>query len=195
MPLKKKRNKREKRMDVKIENVNVEIDYEKLAKAIVTAQNKANEQEQKKETELLKSEKNEEKNKTYTNKEFNKKDFWYKVWYIIANRKIEDSNFLTTAIAGIMQLFFNVIAFCLTIFAILCFSCIIYVLFKGENHIYIVNYVIATPVSLMLALIIRGIANEIGREKDKNYIFTAFSGIVGFVALIVALIALFKGVG
>ena len=111
------------------------------------------------------------------------------------NRKIENSNFLTSAIAGIMQLFFNAIALFLTIFAILFFLCIFYVLFKGENYIYIFNYVIATPTSLMLALIIRGIANEIGREKDKNYIFTAFSGIVGFVALIVALVALFKGVG
>ena len=137
----------------------------------------------------------EEKNKTYTNEELNKKGFWFKVWYIISNRKIENSNFLTSAIAGIMQLFFNAIALFLTIFAILFFLCIFYVLFKGENYIYIFNYVIATPTSLMLALIIRGIANEIGREKDKNYIFTAFSGIVGFVALIVALVALFKGVG
>ena len=31
------------------------------------------------------------------------------------------------------------------------------------------------------------------REKDKNYIISAFSGIVSFVALIVALIAFFKG--
>lgn len=195
MSLKKDRNKIGNRMDVKVENVNVEIDYNKLANAIVTAQNIAKEQERKKEVELLKLEKKEEKNKTYTNKELNKKGFWYKVWYIISNRKIEDSNFLTSAIAGIMQLFFNAIALFLTIFAILCFSCIFYVLFKGENYIYIFNYVIVTPISLMLALIIRGIANEIGREKDKNYIFTAFSGIVGFVALIVALVALLKGVG
>ena len=53
MSLKKDRNKIGNRMDVKVENVNVEIDYEKLAKAIVTAQKIVKEQEQKKEAELL----------------------------------------------------------------------------------------------------------------------------------------------
>ena len=38
-------------------------------------------------------------------------------------------------------------------------------------------------------------AKEIVIEKDKNYIVSVFSGIVSFAALIVALIALFKGVG
>ena len=33
------------------------------------------------------------------------------------------------------------------------------------------------------------------QEKDRNYIISVFSGIVGFAALIVALVALFKGVG
>lgn len=38
-------------------------------------------------------------------------------------------------------------------------------------------------------------AKEIETEKDRNYIISVFSGIVSFVALIVALVALFKGVG
>lgn len=38
-------------------------------------------------------------------------------------------------------------------------------------------------------------AKEIETEKDRNYIISVFSGIVSFAALIVALIALFKGVG
>lgn len=38
-------------------------------------------------------------------------------------------------------------------------------------------------------------AKEIEREKDRNYIISVFSGIVSFAALIVALVALFKGVG
>ena len=33
------------------------------------------------------------------------------------------------------------------------------------------------------------------QEKDRNYIISVFSGIVSFAALIVALVALFKGVG
>ena len=38
-------------------------------------------------------------------------------------------------------------------------------------------------------------AKEVETEKDRNYIISVFSGIVSFAALIVALVALFKGVG
>jgi hypothetical protein len=38
-------------------------------------------------------------------------------------------------------------------------------------------------------------AKEIEKENDRNYIISVFSGIVSFAALIVALVALFKGVG
>ena len=38
-------------------------------------------------------------------------------------------------------------------------------------------------------------AKEIETEKDRNYIISVFSGIVSFAALIVAFVALFKGVG
>ena len=37
-------------------------------------------------------------------------------------------------------------------------------------------------------------AKEIETEKDRNYIISVFSGIVSFAALLVALVALFKGV-
>jgi hypothetical protein len=48
---------------------------------------------------------------------------------------------------------------------------------------------------LTFALLLRASANEFDKEKDRNYIISVFSGIVSFVALIVALVALFKGVG
>ena len=38
-------------------------------------------------------------------------------------------------------------------------------------------------------------AREIEKEKDRDYVVAVFSGIVSFAALIVALVALFKGVG
>ena len=38
-------------------------------------------------------------------------------------------------------------------------------------------------------------AKEIQTEKDRHYVVSVFSGIVSFVALVVALVALFKGVG
>ena len=42
---------------------------------------------------------------------------------------------------------------------------------------------------------IQELNKEIETEKDRNYIISVFSGIVSFAALIVALVALFKGVG
>ena len=48
---------------------------------------------------------------------------------------------------------------------------------------------------LITSLIFRAIANEIGAEKDRNYITTLFFGFTSLASLIVALVALFKGVG
>ena len=37
--------------------------------------------------------------------------------------------------------------------------------------------------------------HEMAKEKDRDYVVAVFSGIVSFAALIVALVALLKGVG
>ena len=50
-------------------------------------------------------------------------------------------------------------------------------------------------VIFLLSWILWKSAKEIETEKDRNYIISVFSGIVSFAALIVALVALFKGVG
>ena len=94
-----------------------------------------------------------------------------------------------------MSFFFNAVAWILFITGLLCFAMIFVVIVQATNFQYLFSYIILAVLFPMLSLIMRGIANEIGREKDKNYIIAAFSGIVSFVALIVALIALFKGVG
>ena len=59
---------------------------------------------------------------------------------------------------------------------------------------------IAFAVALFIVLVLYSFllwksAKEIETEKDRNYIISVFSGIVSFAALIVALVALFKGVG
>ena len=47
----------------------------------------------------------------------------------------------------------------------------------------------------MFSLIFRAAANEMAKEKDRDYVVAVFSGIVSFAALIIALVALLKGVG
>ena len=106
MSLKKNRKKIEKIMDVKVENVNVEIDYEKLAKAIVTAQNIVKEQEQKKEAELLAQEKKKDKKQ-------NKKGFFnrIKLLYGLFTNKIdtkgEATAFIMPGIISLMAFIFS----------------------------------------------------------------------------------------
>jgi hypothetical protein len=50
-------------------------------------------------------------------------------------------------------------------------------------------------ISVVFFCILINIAQEIKKEKDRNFIVSVFSGITSVAALIVALVALFKGVG
>lgn len=54
--------------------------------------------------------------------------------------------------------------------------------------------------SIIAALIVYGVilwraSEEIAKEKNKNFVIAVFSAMVSFAALIVSLVALFKGVG
>ena len=70
----------------------------------------------------------------------------------------------------------------------------------GVNAIVGNAFSIAFAIALFVVLVLYSFllwksAKEIETEKDRNYIISVFSGIVSFAALIVALVALFKGVG
>ncbi len=158
-----------------IQELNLEIDYDKLAEAIVKAQEKSN----------------------LNNSDDDKKRilFFRKVGYILANKTPNGTVSFTDLLAGVMQLLFNILSVILLSLGILCFADIFIVIFENQEWQFIYYYIMGTILLPLIALITRGVANEIGREKDKNYIIAAFSGIVSFAALIVALIALFKGVG
>ena len=160
-----------------IQELNLEIDYDKLAEAIVKAKQIEEEKAREKKIKTTKT------------------SFWHKVWCVIINKTDDSTVSLTDSLAGLMSFFFNAVAWILFITGLLCFAMIFVVIVQATNFQYLFSYIILAVLFPMLSLIMRGIANEIGREKDKNYIIAAFSGIVSFVALIVALIALFKGVG
>ena len=62
-------------------------------------------------------------------------------------------------------------------------------------NIFLLLFVLAIATAITLySIVLWKSAKEIEKEKDRNYIISVFSGIVSFAALIVALIALFKGV-
>ena len=58
----------------------------------------------------------------------------------------------------------------------------------------VVSALVSYVLGLFAALFWKS-AKEIRAEKDKHYIISVFSGLVSFAALIVALVALLKGVG
>ena len=159
-----------------IGELNLEIDYDKLAEAIVKIQNAAKEESQP--TEKI--------------------GFWKAVWKIIFNKEDKNGKRTAVVLAEIMACIFNVAAILGVFFAVVIFSSI----FKLEWNIAWEQIVaraifiaILFLISLSIALIFRGVANEIGAEKDRNYITTLFFGFTSLASLIVALVALFKEVG
>ena len=160
-----------------IREINLEIDYDKLAEAIVKAQNAAKEESQP--TEKI--------------------GFWKAVGKTIVNQESKNGKRTAMLLAEIMNVIFNSMA----VIAILFVVGIIVVSVQKLNwnidfgQIAIQALIISVFVVTALAtsLIFRAIANEIGAEKDRNYITTLFFGFTSLASLVVALIALFKGVG
>ena len=145
-----------------IQELNLDIDYDKLAEAIVKAREKSED-------------------------EANKK------------RKFTSGSFamlITVAFRG-FSIFVGLL--CVAILAALIFT---WNSFKWNTFANAAGSIMALFMFISFA-IVAGIyavllwksAKEIETEKDRNYIISVFSGIVSFAALIVALVALFKGVG
>lgn len=172
-----------KKIVIKVNNQ--EFDYEKLADAIVNAEKKAD--------EIVKTE-----NK---NVQVSFKEFLHIVWCIITNKKQTNGTMTSGMLAVIMSGTFNLLAILATILAIVCFCSIGHFV---KNNIWTLEYlytnilqvgvcIFGGVISSLFALILRGSANEISVEQDRNYIVSVFSAIVGFAALVIALIALLKG--
>ena len=165
-----------------IQELNLEIDYDKLAEAIVRAQNKSE--------EIIEEEDDIDIG------------FWKSIWCIIRNKEKTNDNLLAVAMSMLMSLVFNVLAFVFVSGAIVLIVILVNFVYKpfdkGLDGNILVNALMCLSfscASALLGLLMRGIANDISWENNKNYIVAVFSGIVSFAALIVALVALFKGVG
>ena len=163
-----------------IKELNLEIDYDKLAYAIVKAQ----------------------KNADTVAQPDDKLNFWKAVWLIIRNKESKSGKRYATVLAEVMAVIFNLIALCSVVGALVVGGITIYMSNWNVSFQQVIWQIVESVDSVMIilglfafALICRGIANEIQAEKDRNYIISVFSGIVSFAALIVALVALFKGVG
>jgi len=162
-----------------IQELNLEIDYDKLALAILKAQEHSTTIESYKED----------------NHEYIQKTLSGKI----------KKNYLSFSIIKLIATFFYVMCFVevyLTALTVSIVNDYFYNLFLSQNYsiwfartVSIMSVIVFLAVSLLLFCILFNIAKEISKEKDRNYIISVFSGIVSFAALIVALVALFKGVG
>ena len=162
-----------------IGEINLEIDYDKLAESIVKAQLREN--------SMLK--KNEAKNV----------GFWKSIGLIIINKEHKTGNQAASALAFSIAWLFNMLAITGVVLYLI-FTINFFTTFSWFDNIFqnlltIAVFAFLTLLLFSVCFIFRAIANEIGQEKDRNYIISVFSGIVSFAALIVAFVTLFKGVG
>lgn len=171
-----------------IDSVNLDIDCDKLARALVKAQEQAKEyqynEEQKPQTKI-------------TIKEYIKA-----IGLILRNKNDTKGNLTASIFALLISLTFRIIAF--TGFSvsvtgiIVAVKCVLHGLDVGNMALWIISaigLIILSVFVFLYSVIIWGASNEVEKDKDKNYIVSVFSGLVSFAALIIAVIALVKGVG
>lgn len=174
------RNRTNKMMNNPNITVNVEIDYDKLAEAIAKAQNRND-----------------------TNKEEvpagEKIFFWKKCWALLRGKLDTKGEMLSGSMALLVSYLYGALALgCL----IISFLYIVYICSDfAELHWNGLNAIITNVLTLSLEILFvcflliiglwaKGAANDIIHEKDKAYVATVFGGVVSFVALLTAIIAL-----
>ena len=166
-----------------IKQVCNELDYDKLAEAIVKAQEKANPSE----TETT---------------EKQKASLWRSIGRILKGEKSRDGRFLSAPFLLVISFLYRAIAILGIIFLIIADTASVVAFTKLSwqgwqiaANILIAVFVVVVSFAIFLYMVIFwGAANDIEHEKDKNYVISVFSGLVSVAALIVAIIALYKGV-
>lgn len=166
--------------------INNEIDYDKLAEAIVKAQKQAEEEQYKEETKT----------------KITIKDYIKAIGLILKNKSDTKGNLTASIFVLLISMTFRFIAFTGFSFAltgvIVAIKCILHGIDVGNIALWVISaigLIILSVFIFLYSVIIWGASNEVEKEKDKNYIVSVFSGIVSFAALIIAVIALVKGVG
>lgn len=172
--------KEEKIIDPPV-NVNVEIDYDKLATAIVKAQEMANDESE------------DETDKSIP--------IWKKILglFIPIQKQRKEKmtvRFFSFVVGGLCWLLglSGIIFFIPAI--ILSFEYVIDFVLMGDNLFWqIYNgflVFVFLILSLTLLILLTGMGTEIMNSDDKHFVVAVFSAITSLIALVIALIALFK---
>lgn len=175
-------NKKKQTTINNIEQLNIDINYEKLAEAIAKA--------------LRKSDSSELASKQQCS-------FWTGVRRIIKGEKSSDGRFLTAPLAIVLSIVFRFLAvICLLIlpYALISFvSAVVQLPWQWStaaiNIVWILISVALMIIIFLFFVMLWGAANDIAEEKDKTVVLGLFSAIVSTAALVVAVIALKNGIG
>lgn len=122
------------------------------------------------------------------------------IWRVICGKIDFEDDIHSKAIAMLISLIFNLVALLLAITSIVVLVATIYFAatvswtseFFEKNLMVCVVASLVVLLCLVVAFILRLTALGIEKEKDRNYVIALFSGLTGFIALIISLIALFK---
>ena len=162
-----------------INHLNLEIDYDKLAEAIIKAQRVSEEKAAEAPGESRAS-------------------LFQSILRIFQGKKSGDGRFLSAPFAVILSLAYRMIAIIgliasivLAIALVRSFASATWQGWAILGNIVMIVLGIALLFSLFLYLIVFwGAANDVEQEKDKNYVINVFTGLVSLAALIVAIFAL-----
>lgn len=121
---------------------------------------------------------------------------FFKIVWLIIKGKNENTGFTSGIFASFLSAGFNAMA---VIGGISIVVAIVY----GINYIFLMDWSavniignilhIFTCIAILficfiMSVMLRGAANEIEKEEDRNFVIAVFSGVVSFAALIIALV-------
>lgn len=165
----------------KNKKVSVEIDYDKLAEAIVKAQIKLNQSEP-----------------SHQKPRPSWKKFWRNIWEIICRKNKTNGDLTIDGFKLILSITFDTLCFAgvfvfikFLVFTINHFgdfvwskNAIVY------NVIDIVMFSVIGVIILLISLLFRGAAHEMQYEKDRHFVMAVFSSFISIIAVIISIIAL-----
>ena len=177
-------------------NVNVEIDYDKLATAII----KAHQIENDKEVEIIKKEKAEWKKSIgycahEDKKGIKKKIFiFFNLMFFSKKKKIKKS--VTSAfMQSITAIFFHTVKFLLWILSLAFISVIFFHGNKAFGILDYIYYAVFAFISFTLAGIFRLMAIESEQISERERILGIFTAVMAVIPMIEMIVSFFKEVG
>ena len=166
-----------------IQSLNVEIDYDKLANAIIKAQEEA-------------TRKKEEQNAIQQPKG----KLFPAIWHILRGKRSKDGRLATAPFAIVISVLYRMIAAIGFIVLVLLWIAGIKAFpVQGwqviGNIILVISGIVISLAMILYMILFWGAANEMEHETDKNYIIEVFSGMISIASLVVAIIALSRVIG